>query len=205
MVQHEQDRRVRRTRRQLQQALVTLMREKELREITVRELTELADVNRGTFYAHYKDLEDMLEQVEHELFQQLSQVLEAHTPEEMQGNLSPILRDVFSFVWENRELCLTMIGHQQGEPFFQELRRLIYGKYLREWNGLYDLGSAGRTRPNYCLEFVVSGALGLVRAWVEGDMAEGPEEMAGLAEQLIVNGLPARKDPNWKEKGPFWT
>ncbi len=62
MVQHEQDRRVRRTRRQLQQALVTLMREKELREITVRELTELADVNRGTFYAHYKDLEDMLEQ-----------------------------------------------------------------------------------------------------------------------------------------------
>lgn len=203
MAQNEQDRRVRRTRRQLQQALVSLMREKDLQEITVRELTEMADVNRGTFYAHYKDLEDMLEQVEKELFQQLSQVLESHDPREMQGNLSPILQDVFSFVWDNRDLCLAMFGRQQGERFFQELRRLIYEKYLQEWNGLYDLGSAGQPMLNYSLEFVVSGALGLVWAWIKGDMTEKPQEMAALAEQLIVSGLPVRRGPNGAEKGAF--
>ena len=49
MEHNEQDRRVRRTRKRLQEALAALMREKELKDITVRELTDLADVNRGTF------------------------------------------------------------------------------------------------------------------------------------------------------------
>ena len=50
------DRRVRRTREQLKRALTQLLLEKPVREITVRELTDRADVNRGTFYAHYTDL-----------------------------------------------------------------------------------------------------------------------------------------------------
>ena len=60
------DRRVRRTREQLKRALTQLLLEKPVREITVRELTDRADVNRGTFYAHYTDLYDMLEQMENE-------------------------------------------------------------------------------------------------------------------------------------------
>ena len=48
------DRRVRKTKKQLRMALTTLMMEKSVGEITVREIAELADVNRGTFYAHYK-------------------------------------------------------------------------------------------------------------------------------------------------------
>ena len=63
------DRRVRRTREQLKRALTQLLLEKPVREITVRELTDRADVNRGTFYAHYTDLYDMLEQMENELLE----------------------------------------------------------------------------------------------------------------------------------------
>ncbi len=81
MERRDQDRRVRRTRKQLQTALAALMWEKDLKDITVRELTELADVNRGTFYAHYKDLYDMRNQVEQELFRQLTEVLSAYDAE----------------------------------------------------------------------------------------------------------------------------
>ena len=56
MIQDTQDRRVRRTRMRLQQAMLELLKEKDARSITVRELTQRADVNRGTFYAHYKAL-----------------------------------------------------------------------------------------------------------------------------------------------------
>ena len=47
------DRRVRRTRKQLRECLVTLLKQKKVQDITVRELTELADLNRGTVYLHY--------------------------------------------------------------------------------------------------------------------------------------------------------
>ena len=189
MEQPSQDRRVRRTRKRLQAALAALLQEKDLKDITVRELTELADVNRGTFYTHYKDLYDMREQMERELFQQLTEVLSAYDAENTQGSLRPILTAVFRFILENRELFATILGG--GEPlFFSRLQKLIYDMYLLEWNGFYDLGSASGT--NYYLEFVVAGVVGLVRAWAQGGMAESAETMAALAEQMIVSGLPHR-------------
>lgn len=58
------DRRVRKTKRQLRQALTQLLQQKPIKDITVREIADLVDINRGTFYLHYKDVYDMLEQIE---------------------------------------------------------------------------------------------------------------------------------------------
>ena len=191
MERREQDRRVRRTRKQLQAALAALTREKDLKDITVRELTELADVNRGTFYSHYKDLYDMQEQMEQELFQQLSAVLSSHLLKEGPGDLRPVLTAVFQFNLENQELFVTTLSCG-GEQFFSRLQQMIYERYLHQWSGYYDLGSAQGT--NYYLEFVVAGVMGLVRAWIRDGMGESAEAMAALAEQLIVSGLPQRAE-----------
>ena len=50
------DRRVNRTKRQIKKALINLLSKKDLSRITVSEITELADIGRGTFYTHYQDL-----------------------------------------------------------------------------------------------------------------------------------------------------
>lgn len=61
------DRRTQKTKRALQNALAQLLNEKLLRKITVGEVADLADVNRVTFYKHYKDIFDIYEQMENEL------------------------------------------------------------------------------------------------------------------------------------------
>ena len=66
MKANSQDRRVRRTKTLLQKTLVELMLEKEVSQISVKELTQRADVNRSTFYLHYLGIYDMLEQMENE-------------------------------------------------------------------------------------------------------------------------------------------
>ena len=58
----DENRSVRNTKRKLNQSLIQLMGEKQITQISVKELTELADVNRGTFYFHYTDIYDMLRQ-----------------------------------------------------------------------------------------------------------------------------------------------
>ncbi|MDO4925716.1 MAG: TetR/AcrR family transcriptional regulator [Turicibacter sp.] len=55
-----EDRRVRRTKQLIKQSLIELMHEKEFKEITVKDITERADLNRGTFYLHYVDIYDLL-------------------------------------------------------------------------------------------------------------------------------------------------
>ena len=58
------DRRVLRTRKMLLEGLTDLLKEKDIKDISVKELADYADINRCTFYLHYKDVYDMLEKIE---------------------------------------------------------------------------------------------------------------------------------------------
>lgn len=186
------DRRVRRTKARLRQAMTQLMLEKDLSSITVRELTDLADVNRGTFYAHYKDIYDMIDQVENEIFSELEDLLDLHTSEIVQRDIAAVLQEVFRFVGRNQNLCRVFLTRQSADRFFQRLNQLIYRKCLDEWKELYH--TADREAPRYVLEFVVSGTVGLVRAWATNGFPEPPEDVAELANRLILYGV----TPQWR-------
>ena len=73
------DSRVRRTKRLLRQGLTELLKQKSIKKITVRELSELIDINRGTFYLHYKDIYDLVDQIEKELFDEFERILSNYT------------------------------------------------------------------------------------------------------------------------------
>ena len=72
-----EDRRIRKTKKLLRDALLRLLSKKSIAEITVTELTDAADVHRGTFYHHYKDAFELKAQVDREIEQELSDLLNA--------------------------------------------------------------------------------------------------------------------------------
>ncbi len=75
-VQRKENRRVRYTRMVLRETLLSLLQQYPLNKITVSRICEQADVNRSTFYLYYKDAYDLLDQIETELVEQISQALE---------------------------------------------------------------------------------------------------------------------------------
>ena len=101
----KEDRRVRRTKKLLTQALMQLLQEKQVNEITVKELTELADMNRGTFYLYYRDIYDMLEKIEDSLFDGLNEIVSLPQNAASSDVTKPILLDLFRFIGENQEVC----------------------------------------------------------------------------------------------------
>ena len=101
----KEDRRVRRTKKLLTQALTQLLQQKQVNEITVKELTDLADMNRGTFYLYYKDIFDMLEKIEDELFENLNGIIDLPENTEVSEQARPLLRDLFTFIEDNQEMC----------------------------------------------------------------------------------------------------
>lgn len=178
------DRRVRKTRVQLKAALSALMREKDVKEITVRELTERADLNRGTFYCHYKDIYDMVEQVQGEVLEELNAVLNAYTPQQLQQGLRPILGDVFALVDRNADLFAALLGGGDSNPAIQ-LNQIIQDKVLKDW---WEVYGAGMGESQYYLDFVVAGTIGILNRWLLAGRRETPEEMAALTERAILNG-----------------
>ena len=92
------DRRIKRTRYLLVHALTSLMLKKSIKDITVKELCESVDINRGTFYLHYKDIYDMLEQTEQGLLEQFEQVFKNYHPDHTPDFPYPLFVEIFQII-----------------------------------------------------------------------------------------------------------
>ena len=178
------DRRVRRTKNLLLNGLLRLMQQKHVKDITVRELSDLVDINRGTFYLYYHDIFDMLEQVENELIESFNMIIEAHTADEESLGRLPFLTDLFAFIGENRVLFKVLLSQNGDSAFLQRFSRYIRDSYrLRIRDLRHD--DMDETDFDYHYGFVVFGGIGLIHCWLESNCRESPETMAKLADQMI--------------------
>ncbi|MGN0642504.1 MAG: TetR/AcrR family transcriptional regulator C-terminal domain-containing protein [Huintestinicola sp.] len=189
------DRRVVKTKRVLRLALAKLMREKSVREITVRELAAEANINRGTFYIHYKDIFDLTEKIEQEMLDEYSEIMKAYPPEKIGGRRYELIRDIFRFIADNSDMCTVLIGAHGDMAFINKLRELVKDICFRDWadsSGNQDRITAKDLEYQYA--FVVSGCVGLIGKWLENGMAESPEKMAERAEKLIRSNVEVLRD-----------
>ena len=106
MLKNPEDRRARRTRRLLKESLLELMEQKHFSEISVRDVTDNADMNRTTFYLHYTDTTQLLQSMEEDLLAEAQVLVDAHIQETVaDGTLRPVFEPILDFVVEHREVC----------------------------------------------------------------------------------------------------
>ena len=182
----KEDRRVRRTRKILTQALTELLQQKQVNEITDKELTDLADMKRGTFYLYYKDIYDMLEKIQDEMFEKLDGIFELREDEEVTEQTKPILLDLFRFIEENQEMCRVLLSPNGDMSFLHRLNEVLREKCLHIYIGTEPV--ANEEDFDYRYSFVVYGCAGIIRAWVGRNCREKPEQMAELASRMILSG-----------------
>ena len=184
--QKKEDRRVRRTKKLLTQALTQLLQEKQINEITVKELTDLADMNRGTFYLYYKDMFDMLEKIEDGMFEALDAIISLHEHDDVSQQTKPILLDLFDFIEENQEVCRVLLSPHGDMNFLHRLNEVVREKCLKAWPDIRK--EKGEADFDYHYSFVVFGCAGIIRAWVNRNCPESAEKMAEMAYGMILRG-----------------
>ncbi len=184
---HKDNRRIKKTKRELLAGLTTLMEQKSLKDISVRELAETVDINRGTFYLHYKDIFDMLEQVEQELFEEFHEIMEKYPLDQLKGSPLLILMDLFQFLYDNASLCKVLLGKNGDIAFVEKLKGIVKNHCLNAWTQLFNASNVNTFE--YFHSFIVSGIIGLFQKWLENGMVDTPQQMAKLSEQMIMQGM----------------
>ena len=184
MSERKVDRRINRTRRQLRHALAQLMQDRRIQDIAVRELTDLCDLNRGTFYIHYKDVFDMVDNIEGELIAELGRVLSVFSAAEVIENPRALFIQIFEAMQENNEIVSVLVGPNGDLKFINEIKRLVRDKCVEAWPETFAAGPAQYSE--YFSGFMVNGFVGLFDAWFSKGMAETPDQMANLAEKMIL-------------------
>lgn len=184
MVDKKTDRRVRKTKKLLLHALTTLMSQKKINKITVKELTDLADVNRGTFYLYYKDIFDMVDQVETDLFESFSKAFYEYstTTKSYQGMLS-FFTFVFEFIEENTEICRILLGPDGDYHFIEKFKNTI----KQHQPSIDDTISVSKL--HYYRPYVISGSIGIIQQWIDDGMKVPAKEMAVFLLGVVTTGL----------------
>lgn len=179
------DRRIRRTEGLLLQGLIQLMEMKDIKDISVKELSDLADINRGTFYLHYSDIYDMLMQIEDALFMEFNAILD-RTLNCDSPILTPqaTLSDIFSFLDRHRDLAKVMMGPHGDLAFVNRLKNLVKDRISNILNlkqAAYDYA--------YIEAFTVSGCIGVIETWLTQSSPRTPQEAATICSDLLMKGL----------------
>ncbi len=191
-----EDRRVRRTRALLEQGLVRLLEEKPLRAITVRELTDLVDINRGTFYLYYRDIYDMVDKLEADYYARFNEVLGRHDGRPMDQRLHLVLNEMFSFMEENRQLIRVLLGEHGDMDFLQKISQDLKERCRQNLSPAVHISAA---EFEYRYSFASLGILGIVRSWLAEDCRVPARKMAALTERCVVCGVLPRQA---KQAGP---
>jgi AcrR family transcriptional regulator len=173
------DRRVLRTRRLLRQAFLDLIGEKAYERISIRDVTDRADIGYATFFRHYDSLDNLML----EIFTDVIKGLEASAQHPGPGYFEQEGLLLFQHVAANTALYRGILGSQ---PFRRRLRNHVQGMILAH---LEDHASALRSTPipkEIAALHMVSSLMGMVEWWLEHKLDPPAERMAAVYERLII-------------------
>ncbi|WP_228550248.1 TetR/AcrR family transcriptional regulator [Salinibacillus xinjiangensis] len=185
MSEKKLDRRKRYTRKVLKESLITLLAEKPISSITVKEICEMADINRSTFYTHYSDHYDLLSKIEEEITADMNKYLSSYsfTLEEESVQMT---QKLIEYISKNKFMFQTLLN-KNGDPTFEKRLMNIAQRFMmNNWRGVTHLDEVN---SRYLSTFVVSGAINVIKDWIENDMDYSPIEMAVMINNFTNYGL----------------
>lgn len=164
------DRRVRRTRELLRNALLALIVEKGYDRLTVQEILDRADVGRSTFYAHYRDKEDLLTSGFEDIRAALA--AERHTSGHQAGGevefLQPLLT-VFRHVEAYRTTWGPLTRKGGADVIARILREHVAALVEQHLRSQFPAATGNRTRFDAATNYVVGACMGLLIWWLDND------------------------------------
>ncbi len=174
------DRRIKKTRNSLEKALLHFMKNKNITKISVKELCQYADVNRGTFYLHYNNIFDMLESIQNKILEEFKKDLSKYNDFNSNfnmGYLENLLIDIFNFFDKNSEICLTLSSENGDSIFESKLNEIVYNTMHPIRNRLED---EDKLFFHYYYSFFISGVTKIILEWLKTGKKESPKKMMSL-------------------------
>ncbi|WP_044477910.1 TetR/AcrR family transcriptional regulator [Paenibacillus antibioticophila] len=159
------------TRTCIESALIALMQEKELQDISITEIVNHAGVSRTAYYRHYKSKEEILQSVMKEIVKKVVKAMKLQTP--VHNSYDYWLR-LFTAVHQHAERVQLLLGANFGEAILNEVTRRMLAPVPD-----YDAVSS------YAAYFWGGAVYGVLLAWMRNGMLQSPEEMASICFQLV--------------------
>lgn len=174
------------TKEKLRNAFWELYSIKNIEQIKVKEITDKAGYNRGTFYVYYKDVYQVLETIQEEILTGFNNNFEGLLDFIRNPENSPASLLQFIHLYEHYHKYLIILLGEKGDPkFTHRLKETIKGIFYRK----FQLSLVtDQVTLNYILEYIISAQLGLVTYWFKCNKDIPIEKILSITHEMVFNG-----------------
>ncbi len=180
MVGIKNNRRTQNTLAVIRASFLELLSGQDISQITVKEICLKAKINRGTFYLHYKDTNDLFLTIENELLEEVRPLLQL-LPRE---NLEDWLRRLFRILQNNAEMAQILMKNYRQESLINEIFAEVHDQALQEFEEKFQ--EKDPKRLEYYFTYFVQGTLGAIIQWFENKQDITTEEMSAILAKLLA-------------------
>lgn len=155
----------------IKDSLISLLKEKDIHKITVTDICREADINRGTFYSHYKDAYDLLDSMESEFFDKAYSYVKDYNDNS--------LVNVLTHIKDNKDLSTIIFCRQMDSRILNRIF-FIAGKIdvesmIKENDKVY---------LDYLLKYSIGGIIAIIQNWLESGLKEEPEVIVDIINRV---------------------
>jgi predicted DNA-binding protein YlxM (UPF0122 family) len=187
IMEKQENRKSHYTKMAIRESIVELMKTKSILSISVKNICDLADISRSTFYDHYKDQYDLLRQIENETLAYFEDMLNRYKDKHTKKDIYQMLEEMLTYIANNGSVIQVLLS-EHGDISFQ--KKLLYHFIMHKQVTKYfrDKHQNEETKAYYSV-FVIHGAIGLIQHWLKGNMATPVPQLARImmkwTEELI--------------------
>ncbi len=183
------NRNARRTRALIEGAFLELIKEKPYTKISVREITERADINRSTFYLHYLDIYDLLDQIESGVTDSIEKALMEIRREDYVPGKHPFHVHVFRELMQHEDIFRILFSKNGDIDFIYRLATTMGEGLYKGWSSYF--GDNVPKNLEMYVSYITFGMIGVLLKNLQLDCCWEPEEMGHLAGEVT----------NWLDEG----
>ncbi|MBR5246990.1 MAG: TetR/AcrR family transcriptional regulator [Clostridia bacterium] len=184
---NQNDTRVRRTKKLIRQGLVELSQIKSVNKITVKELTDRIEINRGTFYLHYKDVYDLVASIENELYNSFNSAITSVTSEQVLKHPIEVCELFCNHFYDQMDAYSMLLGKHGDAEFAHKIGSLFNEKVLEIFKEIFP--NMDKAKYNFAFTYGKFGLVGLVTCWFTEHPDWTPHQVATMWFSLTLSGL----------------
>ena len=176
-----------RSRENILRAFAELLSEKGSVKIKINELVKRADVNRSTFYAHYRNIYDVLNEIENEIIGKLFSFLDSFSHVDLLYNPIPFILKIGAELEKNRTFYRLLIETEGSINFLNRLKDIFIQKILADKKAYSKI-----KKPKefiVCMNLLAGGAAGLICDWTTGKIDMPMRDIANIINDISMTSM----------------
>lgn len=191
------DLRVVKTKRSIKNAFVELLSEKDIDDITIKEIADRAVINRKTFYNYYKGVYQIVDEIENEIVETFDSAVKGIDLKAQMKEPSLIFEKLTSIINNNIDFYGALLKTNGNIGLVFKIKKVLKAKAQEGFASQFDIDSE---KLAFMMEYAISGMISVYQSWFNSGRKQPIEEISDIVSTICFTGFAGMIERNSKER-----